>query len=59
MPTYSVYVSANDAETIEKHRNHGETTTQAFGRIIKEKAEYYKQAFSADGTPIVPQYARQ
>lgn len=59
MPTYSVYVSASDAEKVEKHRNVGETTTQAFGRIIKEKAEQYSKTITIDGTPIVPQYERQ
>lgn len=58
MPTYSVYVSASDAESVEKHRNPGETTTQAFGRIIKEKADYYSKTEGADGTPMVPQHER-
>lgn len=59
MPTYSVYVSAKDAETIEKNKESNESTTQAFGKIISEKAIFYRTTISGNGNPVIPQYARQ
>lgn len=52
MPTYSIYVPVGDAEILEKNKG-DKTLTQFFTDAIHQKAENYRKALNAEGTPIV------
>lgn len=56
----SIYISENDYETLSTNKPAEFRTNAMFlADVLRKKAEFFRKAIGADGTPMVPQYPRQ